>query len=628
MCGIAGIFDYQGKSGLLSDALLKRMCDTMAYRGPDDAGVFSDGPVGLGHRRLSILDLSALGHQPMASPDGAVWITFNGEIYNYRSLRDDLVEKGYAFRSDCDTEVLIALYQEYGEACVDRLRGMFAFAIWDAQKERLFMVRDRLGKKPLFYLNDGQRLVFASEIKAILADPSVPRELNYPALADFFRYHYVPDPKTIYQNILKLPPGHCLRCDRSGIRTWSYWNPSFQEGTIAGLEEAAERLLEILSESVRLRMISDVPLGAFLSGGIDSSGVVALMAQAQERPVTTCSIGFDSEKYDEIHFARAVAERFQTDHHEFVVKDRAEPILSDLAYWFDEPFADASAVPTYFVSKMARRRVTVALAGDGGDENFAGYSKYGIDQVENRIRSRIPRSIRRVMMNPLSGFLSRFDAAVLRKGATLTAALGCDPDYGFFLSSSQMDDRLWNRLARPATRRAVGDYHPFSVIREAYGRADGPDHLSRILYTDLKTYLAGDILVKVDRMSMANSLEVRAPLLDHNVVEFAAGLPIALKFLDGEKKRVLKRTFRNILPDGIMDRKKMGFEVPLDAWLRGELREFAEGRLFSKGSGVEEFFEMDELRSLWRRHQSGRRNFGTVLWAFFMFELWHERFIR
>lgn len=626
MCGIAGIYHY-GKGGGVSEELLRKMCEPMAYRGPDDAGVFSDGPVGLGHLRLSILDLSELGHQPMGSADGTIWVTYNGEIYNFQSLREDLIQKGYAFNSECDTEVLIYLYHAYGADCVDYLRGMFAFAIWDAPRRRLFMARDRIGKKPLFYYNDGHRLVFGSEIKAILADSTVPRSVNYEALSDFFQYLYVPDPKTIFHNIHKLPPGHCLMCTEEGIRTWSYWDPSFLPGPVRDLEEAAEGLLGILSESVRLRMISDVPLGAFLSGGIDSSGVVALMAEQRDQPVTTCSIGFDSERFDEIPFARMVAERFQTDHHEFTVKERAEPILSDLAYWFDEPFADSSAVPTFFVSKLARQRVTVALAGDGGDENFAGYEKYGIDDIENRLRRRVPSVLRKSLMAPLSAILSRFDSRVLRKGATLAAALGCDSDYGFYLTNTYLGDDLWRRLATPDTLRRVGDYHPFSVTRDAYNAAQAEDHFSRILYTDLKTYLPGDILVKVDRMSMANSLEVRAPILDHNVIEYAARLPASLKFRDGEKKRVLKSAFRKILPDEVMDRKKMGFSVPLDDWLRGELRDFTESHLFSNGSGVRQLFHVAELRDLWKQHQTGKRELGTILWSFLMFELWYRRFL-
>ena len=574
MCGIAGIFRYDDgdASEPVSESLLREMCDRMAYRGPDDAGVFSEGPVGLGHRRLSILDLSELGHQPMASRDGGLWIVFNGEIYNFKSLRSDLIEKGYSFRSDCDTEVLLCLYQAYGENCVEYLRGMFAFAIWDSSRQSLFMARDRIGKKPLFYYDDGRRIVFASEIKAILADSAVAPALNYQALSDYFQYLYVPDPKTIYRNIHKLPPAHCLRCSESGIRTWSYWTPSFASGDFRNMDEAAERLLEILEESVRLRMISDVPLGAFLSGGIDSSGVVALMARQQDRPVTTCSIGFDSEPFDEIRFARIVARQFATDHHEFTVKERSESILSDLAYWFDEPFADASAVPTYFVSKLARQRVTVALSGDGGDENFAGYDKYGIDDLENRIRRRVPRFIRKTAMDPLSGFLARFDARILRKGSTLTAALGCDSDFGFYLSNTFLGDALWRQLANPDTLRAVGEYHPFSVTRDAYRASDAEDHFSRILYTDLKTYLPGDILVKVDRMSMAHSQECRSPLLDYRIVAFAARLPYWAKIdANGRQKNILRHILRKYLPENLVDRPKQGFSPPWGQWCQGPL---------------------------------------------------------
>ncbi len=359
MCGIIGKYNFQ-KNEPVSSELIKAMCDKIVYRGPDDGGVHTEGNIGLGHRRLSILDLSELGHQPMSSEDKMLWIVFKGEIYNFQVLRDDLISKGYAFKSNCDTEVIIYLYQEYGEDCLKYLRGMFAFAIWDKRKSLVFLARDRIGKKPLFYYYDGKTFIFASEIKSILEDSLVRKEINYEAMSDYFKYLYVPDPKTIYKNIYKLEPGYCMTCSKGGIKKKEYWDVSFAEKNRGSLRDVSEELLHILSESVKLRMISDVPLGAFLSGGIDSSGVVALMAQQENNPVTTCAIGFESEAYDEVKFARTIADKFRTDHHEFTVRQKAEEILTDLAFYFDEPFADSSAIPTYYVSKLARQKVTVA----------------------------------------------------------------------------------------------------------------------------------------------------------------------------------------------------------------------------------------------------------------------------
>lgn len=623
MCGIVGKYNFATGEPVGPD-LIRRMCDKIVYRGPDDSGIYTDGEIGLGHRRLSIIDLSPLGHQPMASADGEIWISFNGEIYNFQSLRDELLKKGYSFRSQCDTEVIIYLYKEHGTECLKYLRGMFAFAIWDKGKRVLFLARDRIGKKPLFYYCDGKTLIFASEMKSILEDPLVHREINFEAFCDYFKYLYVPDPKTIYRNIHKLEPGNYALCSKEGIAKKEYWDVSFGDRHVGTLEEISDDLLGILDESVRLRMISDVPLGAFLSGGIDSSGVVALMAHQQKAPVTTCSIGFDSKDYDEIAYARTIAGRFKTDHHEFTVKQNVREVLKDLVHFFDEPFADSSSVPTYYVSKLARQKVTVALSGDGGDENFAGYEKYYLDDIENKVRRSIPGLIRRKALPLFWRLLSGANHPLLRKGATLLDTLQFEPDYGFYLTNTEFADPLWEQCINEDTRRKIGDYDPFSVTRHYYRKADTDHHLSKILYTDLKTYLAGDILVKVDRMSMANSLEVRAPILDHNVIEFAARIPPFLKYNRGEKKYVLKHAFSNVLPREIMYRKKMGFSVPLAHWFRGELKDLAGQYLFAGKSGVALFFKMPSIGKMWDMHQAGRRDFSTILWSLLMFEMWHR----
>ncbi|HBT88876.1 asparagine synthase (glutamine-hydrolyzing) [Desulfobacter sp.] len=626
MCGIAGKFNYKSQKAV-SQSLIKQMCDKMAYRGPDDHGEYVQGPVGLGQRRLSIIDLSEKGHQPMATADAGLWIVFNGEIYNFLELRKDLIKKGYSFKSDTDTEVILYLYREYGEECLQYLRGMFAFAIWDTDTSSLFLARDPIGKKPLFYYINGESLIFASEIKSILEDTSITRQINYEAFYDYFKYQYIPDPKTIYKNIFKLKPGHYLKCTKNGIEEKEYWDVSFKEDSSCSIEQAKEQFLEILTESVKLRMISDVPLGAFLSGGIDSSGIVALMAGLQDHPVTTCSIGFDSEVYDEIRFARTVADLYHTDHNEFTVKNKAEQILKDLAFHFDEPFADSSAVPTYYVCKLAREKVTVALSGDGGDENFAGYEKYYIDDIENRIRNRFPEWMRKSLIHSLAKILSPWNASMMRKGHTLLNTLSFDSDYGFYLTNTQFEQSLWDRVINQEISRNIGDYDPFSVTRAYYNKADTDNHLSKILYTDLKSYLPGDILVKVDRMSMAHSLEVRAPILDKNVIAFAASLPARLKYRQGEKKYIMKQAFAKVLPDSILYRKKMGFSVPLDDWFRGELKELASSTLFSAESGLGNFFNMEEIKRIWEIHQSEKRNYSAVLWSFLMFELWYKQFM-
>ena len=624
MCGIVGKYNF-GSGEPVAPELITRMKDTLVHRGPDDSGIYTDGAVGLGHRRLSIIDLSPLGRQPMSSADGKIWITFNGEIYNFMELRQDLKQKGYQFRSKSDTEVLIYLYREFGDHCVDYLRGMFAFAIWDKDHRRMFLARDRVGKKPLYYYTDGKTLIFGSELKAILEDDSVVRQINYQAVADYFKYLYIPDPKTIYENIHKLEAGHFMICDRKGIRKEQYWDVSFAGPRTTCFEDACEQLLGTIEESVRLRMISDVPLGAFLSGGIDSSLVVDLMSQQSNTPVTTCSIGFDSEMYDEVRYAGIVAEKFNTDHHEFTVRENAADIIPKLPGYFDEPFADSSAVPTFFVSKLARQKVTVALAGDGGDENFAGYQKYSMDDVENRLRSKFSPGVRKTVFPVVADFMAMWHFRLMQRGKSLMTTLSNDPDYGFFLSNTEFEDRLWKKTVNADTLRKIGGYDPFEVTRRHYNKSDAPDHFSKILYTDLKTYLNGDILVKVDRMSMAHSLEVRAPLLDHHVIEFAASLPLWMKYHQGEKKHILKEIFKDRLPHSILYRKKMGFSVPLGEWFRSEIKALATETLLDKSAHINAFFKPIAVKKIWNQHQNRSRNHGTILWALLMFELWAQQ---
>jgi len=563
----------------------------------------------------------------MFSEDGNLVIVFNGEIYNFLELRKDLEQKGYQFKTQTDTEVILALYQFEGVGCLDKLFGMFAIALWDKHKQELFLARDRLGKKPLYYYHDEKRFIFASEIKSILEIETVPKQIRHDAIYDFFVYQYVPESKSIFKNIDKLKPGHYLTINKDGVDVKQYWDVTFKDLCTSSEDEIADGLLDVIDTCTKQRMISDVPLGAFLSGGVDSSGVVALMASNSQEPVVTCSIGFDSKKYDEIQYAKQVAEQYHTTHHELTVKENILDHLEYIAGFFDEPFADQSLVPTYFVSQLAKTKVTVALAGDGGDENFAGYSKYNVDQVENNLRNKVPGLIRRNVFPPFVKPLQHSNVRVLKRAGTLLGAMSKSPAEGFYLTNTFMTDTMWNRLANDDLKREVDGYHPSIQSMDFYNAADTDDHLSRVLYTDIKTYLVGDILVKVDRMSMANSLEVRAPLLDHRVVEYAASIPSALKLYQGEKKHILKKAFRNLLPDDILYRKKMGFSVPLAHWLRNELKSTGEKKLFASDSGLSNFFDMAEIKKIWQEHQHGVRDHSAALWSLLMFEFWWGNYI-
>lgn len=623
MCGFAGFLrtlstpDRDAHGGWLAE-----MGHAIRHRGPDAGSLWLDDRIAMVHRRLSILDLTDAGIQPMASASGRYIIAFNGEIYNYRELRQALIADGVTFRTRTDTEVLLALFEQRGVDCLDVLNGMFAIAIWDTSARQLFLARDRLGKKPLYYYREGGRFAFASEIKALLPAPFVRTELRPDAVKDFFAYQYVPDPKSIYRNIHKLRPGHWLITNGDELRQHQYWNVSFASPSTSSEDELKAGLYDLINDAVRLRMVSDVPLGAFLSGGVDSSAVVGLMAGQSTRPVTTCSIGFDSKRFDEVEWARKVAGQFGTDHHEFTVRENVAANIDGISRYFDEPFADSSFVPTYFVSQLARQKVTVALAGDGGDENFAGYSKYRIDQAENQLRRLFPGALRRALFPGLGRMAGRIGSPVTRKAESLLGTLAMDPDRAFFTTNCFFRQGLWDELVRDDLRRETAEYDPAEITRAHYADADTDDHLGKILYTDLKTYLPGDILVKVDRMSMAHSLETRAPLLDYRVVEYAASLPSALKLHRGEKKYLLKKSFEGMLPDDVLYRQKMGFSVPLAHWLRHEIRGLADSVFSDDDGGLAECFDMNKVRQLWQRHLQGQDHHTQELWSMVAFELW------
>ncbi|MHC4549808.1 MAG: asparagine synthase (glutamine-hydrolyzing) [Planctomycetota bacterium] len=646
MCGIAGLVHFDGRP--VDVEVLIRMTRTLEHRGPDEEGYFVNRPrrelgaagvplhglagetgagnAGLGHRRLSIIDLAS-GQQPLGNEDGAVWISFNGEIYNFQELHAELERRGHVFRTRSDTETIVHAYEEWGEDAVARLRGMFAFAIWDERRQRLLLARDRMGKKPLYYLSDGRRLVFGSEIKAILSAPDVPRDIDLTALADYLSLQYVPQPRSIFASIRKLPGAHYAVVTRDGVRVEPYWDLPFAPVSAASEEHQIEGLLHHLSAATRMRMISEVPLGAFLSGGVDSSGIVALMAQHSAGRVLTSSIGFSVAAYDETRYAQQVAELYGTDHHVHTVTPEAIPIIEKLAWHYDEPFADSSGVPTYYVSRTAREHVTVALSGDGGDENFCGYRRYAFDLRENRVRNLVPPSLRRLVFGGLGRLYPKADyLPQIFRGKAFISNVARDPVEAYCYSMSAFKEDQKRRLLRPEILAELADHRTSDLFRHYYEKAPAEDHMSRIQYLDIKTYLVDDILTKVDRASMAVSLEVRCPILDHVFMEHAARIPAHRKIRGGDKKRILKRAFRQYLPDEILYRAKMGFGVPILEWLRTDIRDYAR-ELVLEGAGTREFFRRPYLEKIWQQHQGGIRNWAAELWCVMMFNLWHRRFV-
>lgn len=624
MCGIAGF--TTASSGTEDDQTIQNMVYAIRHRGPDAQGYFRHPGAVFGHARLSIIDLSAAGNQPFHSADGRFTLVFNGEIYNYRELRAELTKAGYRFTTQTDTEVVLALFILEGVEAVNRLNGMFAIAFWDNTKGTLDLLRDRIGKKPLYYCEHQGELVFASELKALLQYPGIPRRIRPDAVYDYFAYQYVPDPKTIFESVYKLEPGsHLHRSAKGKCHIRRYWAPTMGEPESITLGQAKEQLLSLLDSATRDRMISDVPLGAFLSGGVDSSGIVALMA-GTGNPVTTCSIGFQQKAFNETEFAQAVADQYQTDHREHTVTAGVADRLEDIARFLDEPFADPSLVPTFFVSELARQDVTVALTGDGGDELFAGYAKYGTDWQENRLRQRFNPATRSLMCQ-LAPTLRKVPGKAFRKASSLMHSLSLDPAKAFYVTNTFLDDRVWALLLNSEFRHELGDYHPSELTEQRYHECESGDHLAKLLYTDMTTFLPGGILVKADRMSMANSLELRSPLLDYRVIEFANSLPSQLKFSRGEKKIVLREALEPLLPPAILNRRKMGFSTPLAEWFRTDLRELAEHYLLNKAEGLGTLFEADAIRHLWEQHQKRLFDHSALLWSLLMFELWWQNYM-
>jgi len=625
MCGICGVYNYKTRTGV-AEELLWRMSRVLEHRGPDDAGVISLGPLGLAHRRLSIIDVAG-GHQPMSNEDGSVWLVFNGEIYNFPELRQQLEGLGHIFRTRADTEVLVHLYEEEGVECLARLRGMFAFALWDGRAEQLLLARDRLGQKPLVYTLTRYGLAFASEIKALLEWEEIPRRVNVQALHNYLTYQYVPAPETIFEGIYKLPPAHYLVCRKGEVEVERYWRLSFRYSRLS-LAEYEARIREELREATRLRLISDVPLGAFLSGGIDSSAVVATMAELVDQPVRTFSIGFEEEEFNELEYAREVAKMYGTRHEEFVVRTEAKEVLPKLVWHYNEPFADPSAIPSYYVAKMARRHVTVALNGDAGDESFAGYERYVADWLAG-LYLKLPQFMREKLIPALLSFLpvSPYEQALpnkLRRFLDLLSSPYAERYARLICAFSEEEKRS---LYTPQLLAELDGADSLMRLVDLYAAADAPDVVGRALFVDMFSYLPDDLLVKIDIATMANSLEARSPFLDHKFIEFAATIPGELKLRHGQTKYILRRALRPLLPGRILRRKKAGFSVPIAEWFRGELRNFVYDLLLDKRTLARGYFRPEALTGMLEEHTSGRRDHAFRIFTLLNLELWHRIFI-
>lgn len=627
MCGIAGKISLSDRS--VSAEAVESMCDAIRHRGPDDSGIYHspDQKVALGHRRLAIIDLSPLGHQPMRYLD-RYEIVFNGEIYNFQEKRTMLEKHGYVFKSHSDTEVILALYDKYREKCVEHLRGMFAFAIYDEQEQTLFAARDRVGKKPFKYFFDGKTFLFASELKAILTQPEYVREPDYIAIHHYLTLQYVPAPLTGFVGIWKLEPGHYLRLDlkTKSLEKERYWKLDYSEKLDLSEEEWKKRIINTLEESVKLRMISDVPIGAFLSGGVDSSAIVALMARNSSQPIKTFSIGFKEEKYNELPYARQVAEAFGTDHTEFVVEPHAIDLLPLLVRHYEEPYADSSALPTYYVSKLTREHVTVALNGDGGDENFAGYTRYAAFQVSTLLDRFDP--LNRAIGKPLARLLSsQIRNTFFDRLHRFSKSLSADYRKRYLSYTAYFTNEQKADLYTDHFKSIVTGADTYDIIAARFLESGSNNRTEQAVYADFVTYLPEDLLAKVDIASMAVSLEGRSPFLDHELLELSAKIPFHLKLKGlNDKKYILKEALRGLVPDEVMDRPKMGFGIPIDHWFRNELKDYAYAKLQGGELVRRNIVREDAVKNILDQHTGTNINFAPHIWALLTLELWFEEY--
>jgi len=627
MCGICGIVDNSAKA-FINEERLRRMCGAMRHRGPDDEGVYIDKAhnpsVGLGHRRLSIIDLSAAGHQPMANESGTVWIACNGEVYNYKELKAGLESKGHLFRSNTDTETILHLYEEYGKKCVKYLRGMFAFAIWDVKERILLLARDRVGKKPLVYYHRNGNFCFASEFTGLLASGLIEKKINHKAIDYYLTFGYIPAPLTIYEDVVKLEPAHLLILKDNKITTERYWQLDYSPKMRISEDEAQDETLGQLKEAIRIRLHSDVPLGAFLSGGIDSSAVVALMSELAPSKVKTFSIGFEESDYSELKYAKNIAKRFSTEHNEFIVRPKALEILPLLVERYGEPYADSSCIPSYYVAQQTKRFVTVALNGDGGDESFAGYERYQAMLIAQGLPE-----FSKIVFNRLAGLAADsidsksrirrikrfFNAAILPASQRYTKWVG--------IFDEEAKRGIYSDTFRVIVSTS-GANNYLDYFLSGFGKDYSVDHL---LKTDIMTYLPGDLLVKMDIAAMANSLEARSPFLDHKLMEFAAKLPAKYKIKMLTKKYILKKAIKDLVPYENIHRRKMGFGIPVGEWFRGELKSFLCDSLLSDSFSKRGYFRPAIVKEMVSKHNERKADYSFQLWALLMLELWHQRFI-
>src|SRR5256714_1381546 len=626
MCGITGIVRSDGAQ--IDRDLLARMNDAIRHRGPDDDGYYFGEGVGLAMRRLAIIDL-AHGQQPIHNADSTAWIVFNGEIYNYRELRKDLENRGHRFYTDSDTEAIVHAYDEYGTDCPKYLRGMFALAIWDERTKSLFLARDRVGKKPLLYAQVNGQLVFGSEFMALLQHPDVSRDVNYEAIHHYLSFLCVPAPLTAFQSISKLPPGHSLLWKNGEIKLERYWQLEFSNKISIDEEEAGERVVDLLRDAVRVRLMSEVPLGAFLSGGIDSSAVVALMAQESSEKVKTFSIGFEEQDFSELHHARRVAEYVGAEHHEFIVRPDAMEILPTLVEHDGEPFADSSAIPSYYVSRETRKYVTVALNGDGGDECFAGYERYAAMNLAQRYTRLLPGAIRNGVIRNIAKAMPEIQSRKnpLRKAQRFIDAASLSPVQRYLRWVSAFDEQAKINLYSEAFRNETALFSTVGFIEPWFAKANGAGIVDASLLTDTMTYLPNDLLVKMDIAAMTVSLEARSPFLDHHLMEFAATLPEGLKLRGMTTKYLLKRVLKKLVPEENLNRAKMGFGVPIGHWFRGTMQPFLRETLLSEKALSRGLFNRDRVKQLIDQHVANKINHEHRLWSLLMLELWFERFI-
>jgi asparagine synthase (glutamine-hydrolysing) len=626
MCGIAGKILYNGQ---VTIEHIAKMTNALQHRGPDGEDVYisKNHNVGLGHRRLSIIDLSERGKQPMAYLN-RYHITFNGEIYNYQSLRRSLEAGGHRFQSETDTEVILALYAEHGIECLKHLRGMFAFVIYDQQQQTIFCARDRMGQKPFKYCFNDEVFMFASELKAILTQPEYKKEVDYRAVHHYLTYQYVPAPLTGFKDIYKLLPGHYLLLDINSkkVDIKQYWDVSFSNQLTLSENEWGDRILETLEESVKIRMRSDVPLGAFLSGGVDSSAVVAMMARNSTQPIKTFSIGFKEKEFNELPYAKQVADLFDTDHKEFIVEPDMINVLPELVYHYEEPYADSSQLPTYYVSKHTKDFVTVALNGDGGDENFGGYSRYSLQKFT--LWYERFSSVNKHIVKPSASMMSQlFKSDFFNKCKRFTDAMDQRYEHRYINYICYFSNEMKQQLYHPDFVEKTRNFNPYDGVADIFQQAGTDNKLDQTFYFDIKTYLPDDLLVKVDIATMMVSLEGRSPFLDHNMVELAASIPAGLKIRGGDKQKyILKKSLKGLLPDNILHRKKRGFGIPINYWFRHQLKEYLLDTLLSERAIRRNLFLKKGIHQLISKHQNNAVNHGHRLWSLLTLELWFQRF--